>query len=92
MEKNCISEKNWGPIHASLYITDENTIVVGGVFHDEENDKIYPGPEYQLSTVPDELVAIQQEQPNRYLNTLKWRKFITGLWKSVQDNPWFRYQ
>lgn len=88
----CISQKKMGPISASLYLTDEDEVTVDGIFHDDEKEMDYPGPHYQIAIVPPELVKIKNEQPQRYLHTVKWRDFIRGLWKVVQDNPWFRYQ
>ena len=87
----CISEKKWGPIYAALYVTDLNTIRVRGIYHDEERNKDYTGPEYEISGLSEELIAIKKEQPQRYLRNSKWRNFVQGLWKTVQDNPWFRY-
>lgn len=87
----CISEKTWGPIYAALYVTDTNTICVKGIFHDDERHKDYPGPEYEIAGVSEELIAIKKERPHRYLRNPKWRNFVQGLWKTVQDNPWFRY-
>lgn len=87
----CVSEKKWGPIHAALYVTDENTIIVKGTFHDEDRDKIYPGPEYVVAEVSKELVGIKAEHPHRYLRACKWRSFLNDVWQMVEDNPWFRY-
>ena len=87
----CISEKKWGPINAALYLTDRNTIIVKGVFFDEERNKEYPGPNYEVAQLAPELIDIKNDQPQRYLRTAKWRRFIRELWKIVEDNPWFRY-
>lgn len=91
MAEICISEKKIGPIFAALYLTDIDTVKVNGTFHDEERDKDYPGPVYEIAELTDELLAIKKEQPQRYLRTAKWRNFIKNLWKTVEDNPWFRY-
>lgn len=92
MEKElCLSEKKWGPIIASLYVTNENTITVNGVFHDEEKHMDYPGPNYEVGKIPQDLIAIKTDTPHMYVHTKKWQTYIRGLWKIVQDNPWFRY-
>ncbi|MCM1323898.1 MAG: hypothetical protein NC218_07040 [Acetobacter sp.] len=90
MEGICISEKKWGPIFAALYLMEDNNIVVSGTFQDED-EKNYPGPCYEISEIPEELLAIKEERPGRYLHSPKWRAYIASIWEIVQDNPWFRY-
>ncbi len=91
MTELSISEKTWGPITAALYVTDRNTIIVHGSYHDEDINRDYQGPTYEIAVIPQELASLKQERPHRYIHSAGWQCFIRGLWKIVQDNPWFRY-
>lgn len=92
MVDTSISQKNWGPFYASLYVTDENTIIVSGVFYDEETKTHHQGPEYKIADIKEDLAKIRQEHPHRYLYTPKWCNYIRELWEIVNDDPWFRYE
>lgn len=90
VKSELIATKTWGPIIASLYRENENIRVIG-TFFDDEKDVTYPGPNYIIAKVTEELMEDVKESPERYHNLPKWQKYIRQLWPIVKDNPWFGY-
>lgn len=91
MAELSISERKWGPIIATLYVTDQNTVIVRGLYHDEENNRFYTGPTCEIGKVPPELANIREASPYCFVHNTGWQRFIRDLWKIVQDNPWYYY-
>lgn len=89
--RDLVASKNWGPILANLYLENGTAIRLIGTYIDEEKDTSYPGPDYIIAELPDEIKELIKEHPNRYQFTAKWQKFLRELWPVVKDNPWFRY-